>query len=247
MAENQETMTKRELVSSRLKSKYPDRQYEDDEAMFGQIEDDYNDYESQLGGFRDRESKLNDLLSRDPKSAQFISDMAKGKDPWIAVIERLGIDGVTDILNDPTKKEEYAEANKAYVERMTQERGYEEEYNKNLNESIAIIGNIQRDRGLSDETVDAAMELIMKVTNEAIMGKFTEETMDIALKALNHDADVENATAEGEVAGRNAKIEERLRRAKSGGDGMPVMAGSNSGVREQSRPKSMFDLAADAK
>ena len=246
MAENKENKTKRDMMLERLSAKYPDRQYEDDEAMFGQMNDDYDEYESQLGKYKEREGKLEELFTKDPKSAQFITDMAHGTDPWIAVIERLGIDGVTDILNDPEKKEQYAEANKAYVERLTKEKGYEEEYKQNLEESMSVIEKMQNERSLSDETVDAAMELIMKVTNEAIMGKFTEETLDIALKALNHDADVENANAEGEIAGRNAKITERLRKPEEG-DGMPVMGGANNTVSQKSRAKSMFDLAADAK
>lgn len=246
MAENKENKTKRDLMLERLSAKYPERQYEDDEAMFGQMNDDYDEYESQLGKYKEREGKLEELFTKDPKSAQFITDMAHGTDPWIAVIERLGIDGVTDILNDPEKKEQYAEANKAYVERLTKEKGFEEEYNKNLEESMSVIEKMQNERSLSDETVDAAMELIMKVTNEAIMGKFTEETLDIALKALNHDADVENANAEGEIAGRNAKITEKLRKPEEG-DGMPVMGGRNNVVSQQNRPKSMFDLADEAK
>lgn len=246
MATNKGEKTNRELVGDRLKTKYPDREYSDDEAIYGQINDDIDDYESQLGTYREREKRLNDLFSNDPKSARFITDMANGKDPWIAVIERLGIDGITDLMNDPSKQEEYSKANKVYVDRITKERGYEEEYNKNLDASLDIIEQVQKERGLSDDVIDAAMNLVIQIANDAVMGKFSAETLDMALKALNHDADVDNANAEGVIAGRNEKIEEKLRKPKSG-DGLPNMAGKNNGASGKNRPMDVFDLAYAAK
>lgn len=238
--------SKRDQFGERLKKKYPDREYADDEALFGQIDDDYADYDNQLNQYRERESRLTDLLSKDPRSAQFITDMAKGNDPWIAVIERLGIDGVTDLMNDPSKQEAYAEANKKYVERLAKEKSLEEEYQKNFAESMSLLEQIQQERQLGDETIDAAMDLIMRITNEAILGKFTAETIDMALNAVNHDADVQNARAEGTVAGRNAKIDEKLRKPTTG-DGQPNLAGSNNAPTRKSSQRSMFDLADEAR
>ena len=133
MAENQTSTasgkSKRDLFGERLKKKYPDRDYADDEALFGQINDD-----NELGQYKERESRLTDLLSKDNRAAQFIADMANGNDPWLAVIERLGIDGITDLMNDPSKQEAYAEANKKYVERLAKEKSLEEEYEKNMRE-----------------------------------------------------------------------------------------------------------------
>ena len=50
MAENQTqsvpAKSKRDLFGERLKKKYPDRDYADDEALFGQINDDYDQYDN---------------------------------------------------------------------------------------------------------------------------------------------------------------------------------------------------------
>lgn len=250
MAETQtptpQSKSRRDLFGERLKKKYPDREFADDEALFGQINDDYDEYDNQLGQYKERENRLTDLFSKDPRSAQFITDMAKGNDPWLAVIERLGIDGITDLINDPGKQAEYAEANKKYVERLAKEKSLEEEYQKNFSESMSLLEKIQQERQLGDETIDAAMDLIMRITNEAILGKFTEETIGMALNAVNHDADITNARTEGEVAGRNAKIDEKLRKSQ-GGDGMPNLAGSNNAPTRKNIHRSMFDLADEAK
>lgn len=239
--------SRREEYVARLKKKYPDREYADDEALFGQAGEDYDAYDEQIGQYRERERRLTDLFTKDPRSAQFITDMAKGKDPWLAVIERLGIDGVTDLINDPSKQKAYAEANKQYVERLAKERSLEAEYKKNFAASMDMLEKLQADRGIGDATIDAAMNLIMQMANEAILGKFTEQTVLMALNAVTHDADLANARTEGEVAGRNAKIDEQLRKPK-GGDGQPSLAGSNNApTRRRSGGQSMFDLAADAR
>lgn len=249
MAENQTTSTptksKKDLIGERLKKRYPDKEYPDDESMFGQIDEDYEDYENQLNGYRDRESRLNDLLTKDPKSAQFLTDLAKGNDPWLAVIERLGIDGITDLMNDPSKQSEYAEANKKYVERIAKEKSLEEEYERNFSESMALLDEIQRESNLSDDIMDAAYDLVVKIAHEAILGKFTRETIDMALNAINHDADVENARTEGTIAGRNAKIAEKLRK-RDGGDGVPVLGGKNNGGSQGKRNLTVFDYAEAA-
>lgn len=245
-ANNTAPKSRRDQFGERLKKKYPDREYADDEALFGQINDDYDEYDAQLGQYKERESRLTDLFSKDHRSAQFITDMAKGKDPWIAVIERLGIDGVTDLINDPSKQEAYAEANKKYVERLAKEKSLEEEYQKNFAESMSLLEQIQQERQLGDETVDAAMDLVMKIANEAILGKFTAETIDMALKAVTHDADIANAGAEGELRGKNAKIEEHLRKPQ-GGDGTPNLQGNNNAPTRKTAKRSMFDLADEAR
>lgn len=52
MADNKEVKSKRDLFSDRMKGKYPDKQFDDDEALFGQINDDYDDYDKRLGEYQ---------------------------------------------------------------------------------------------------------------------------------------------------------------------------------------------------
>ena len=247
MAENEIKKSNRELLMERLNAKYPDRQYADDEELLGQINDDFASNDEELGRYRERESQLSGLLSRYPRSAQFITEMAKGVDPWISVIKRMGIDGITDLMNNPDKQEEYAEANKEYVERIAKEKGLEEEYNANLAESMKMLEQMQQERGLTDENIDAAMDWVIQMAHEAIIGKFTPETIDMALKALNHDAEVEAARSEGEIAGKNAKIDEGKLRKANAGDGLPAMGGTNNAPTRKNGRKTFFDLVDAAR
>ncbi len=246
MAENKQVTSRREQLGQRLKKKYPDREYADDEALFGQINDDYDQYDNELSGYREREGRLTDMFTRDPRSAQFITDMAQGKDPWSSLINRIGIDGVKEMLDDPSKMDEFAASNKEYVERMARQKGLEEEWEKNMKATLAMLEQKQGELGLSDEQIDAAADWIKEVTNDAVIGIIKPGTIDMALKAINHDADIAAASQEGEIRGKNAKAEAQLRKPKRG-DGTPALAGANNAPAPQKRKGSIFDVADGAR
>ena len=85
-----------------------------------------------------------------------------------------------------------------------------------------VIEQVQEEDGLSDDQMDAAMAFLLNITKDGVMGKFSAESIRMASKALNHDADVATASEEGEVRGRNAKIEEKLRKNRKN-DGLAVL------------------------
>lgn len=116
-------------------------------------------------------------------------------------------------LEDPEKQEALAAANKEFAERIAQEKEYEGEYQKNLDETLITLETMQQEEGLPDEDIDSAMDFLVGIVRDGIMGKFTRESIEMAIKAIRHDSDVEAAGHEGEVKGRNSKIEEKLRKA----------------------------------
>lgn len=242
MAEEQTPRSKKELLIERLRAKYPDDDYTNEDILFGRIGDDYDTSEKDLAHYRESEGRFADMFASNPQAAQFFTDMAQGVDPWIAIIKRIGIDGVTELLNDPEKQEAYAAANKEHAERLAENTRLEEEADKNLTESMAFRDEMNARYG--EETVDAAIAVIDQIFRDALVGKVTPETFDMALKAVTHDADMENARTEGEIAGRNDKIDE-MRRGRSVGDGMPRGGGGNNGPKEP-RKYNVFDLAEAA-
>lgn len=246
MDEEKQVKSRRDQLGERLKKKYPDREYTDDEALFGQINDDYDEYDSQLSGYKERESKLTDMFTRDPQSAQFITDMAQGKDPWASLINRIGIDGVKEMLDDPAKMEEFSKSNKEYVDRMAKQKGLEEEWEKNMKTTLAMLEQKQQKLGLTDEQIDQAADLIKEITNDAVIGIIKPETIDMVLKAINHDADIAAASEEGEIRGKNAKAEAKLRKPNRG-DGTPTLAGANNAPAPSRLKGSIFDIADGAR
>lgn len=226
-ADKQEVKTKRDVALERLQNRYPDKEFVDDESIFGQISEDYDDYDNQIKGYKDREQKLTDMFSADPRSAHFLMNWKNGADPAVELMREFGPE-IKEALDDPERLEAIAEAHKDYVERVAQEKDLEAKYQDNLKESLKMLEAYQQEHGMSDEEVDKAMELLVGIVSDGIMGKFSPESIEMATKAINHDEDVAAADYEGEVRGKNTKIEEKLRKQKKG-DGVSALAGTNNG------------------
>lgn len=243
MTENNTVTSNRDKHLNRLREKYPDKAFEDDEEIYGQIGEDYDQYEQDLGRYKEDEKAMSDMFANDPRSAQFLTDMHQGKSPWASYIRLYGPE-LQDSLDDPDTIEQIAQAEAEYTERVAQNKQLEAEYEQNMQQSIESLRQFQEQRGLSEDQLDEVFAALIGIVRDGVKGKFLPETLDMMLNAINHDVDVASATEEGRVAGRNSKITEKLRTNKKG-DGIATMAGkSNSG--NSGGGKSIFDLASEA-
>ena len=233
-------MSNRDRYTERLKAKYPDKEFADDVAIFGQINEDYDGYDKELSTYKEREKKLSDLFASNPRSAAFLTDWRNGEDPIVGLIRKFG-DDFKAALDDPEKQEALAAANKEYAKRIAKEGEYEEQYQKNISETYGTIEQVQKEDGLSDDEIDQAMEFLIGIMKDGLLGKFTSDSIRMAVKAIRHDSDVEAANHEGEIKGRNSKIQERLRKGERS-DGTANLAGKNGGGNGNTRPD--MDLGA---
>ena len=245
MADTNEVKSRRDQHLERLRKKYPEKKFEDDEEIYGQISDDYDNYEAELEGYRARDKSLSDMFAADPRSAQFLTDMHNGIDPVIGLVRNFGVE-IKDVLDDPEMQDKIAEANKDYVERVAKSKKLDEEYEKNMGTTLETLRQFQSERGMSNEQIDKLFELLLGIVRDGVMGKFSTETLDMASKALNYDAEVATAGEEGEIAGRNAKIVEKLRKSKKGDGTAPIGGKNGQGAAPTRKEQSMFDLAKEA-
>lgn len=244
MADNKEFKSRRDQHLERLRKKYPEKKFEDDEEIYGQISDDYDQYEQELEGYKGREKTLSDMFAADPRSAQFLTDMHKGNDPVLGLVKNFGVE-IKDVLDDPAMQEKIAEANKEYVERVAKSKQLDEEYAANMDATLETLRQFQAERGMSDEQIDEVVDKLIGIVTDGVMGKFSPETLDMIVKAINHDSDVALAGEEGEIAGRNAKITENLRKSQKG-DGTAPLGGKNGQAAGERKVRSIFDEANEA-
>lgn len=244
MIKDKEVKSNRDRYAERLKSKYPDKDFSDEEALFGQINDDYDDYDEKLSKYQEQEKALSELFASNPRSAAFLIDWRKGEDPIVGMLRKYGKE-FKEALEDPSPEnlEALAQANKEYADRVAASEKYEEEYRKNIEDTFKTLAGMEEE-GYSEEELDQAMNFLVGIMRDGTLGKFARESITMALKAINHDSDVELADREGEVRGRNSKIEEKLRKSQNG-DTLPDLAGKH-GTTGRMKPKTMFDLAQEA-
>lgn len=239
MPDEKRVTSNRDKLAERMKGKYPDREFADDEALWGQVNEDYDGYDKELAGYKEREKAFSDLFTGDPRSAAFLTNWRNGGNPAVELVRMFGEDFVEE-LKDPAKQEELAKASKEYAERVAKEKEFDEQYRRNIEETRGMVERLQRERGYSDGEIDDAMSFLIGVMKDGILGKFSQESVEMAMNALNHDADVATAAREGEVKGRNTKIEEKLRRSQRG-DGTANLDGKNGGG---GKARDMPDLGA---
>ncbi|MBE6300183.1 MAG: hypothetical protein E7083_07655 [Bacteroidales bacterium] len=245
MSENTKVVNNKDRYTERLKKRYPDRNFDDDEALFEQANNDYDNYDTELEGYRTNEKALSELFVSDPKSAAFVTRWSKGADPVAVLIELYG-DDFRDALEDPQKLKSITEANKKFAEKVAKEKEYEEVHNKNIEETKKNIDIVKKQEGLDDEDIDKVMEFLIGVMTDGILGKFSIETITMGLKAINHDEDVAMADREGEVRGRNEKIIDKIKKTAPS-DGITNLSGGGAPAPMERKRKSIFDLAKEAK
>lgn len=242
---NQPIKTKEDIALERMKAKYPDKDFSDKSLFHSQIVEDFVDGGDRIAKYEEDERALSDMILADPRAAQILVDMRNGKDVATSLVRMFGNE-IKDAIDDPERLDEMAEAQKDYMDRVAKEKEYEDIYKGNLEQTLNDIEAVQQEMGLSDEQVDAAMAHLQKIVSDGVMGKFSPESIKMALKAISHDEDVALAAHEGEVKGRNTKIEEKLRKEKKG-DGMPTINSKNNNVAQARRGSSIFDIAREAK
>lgn len=232
--DNQKVKSERDMMMERLQGRYPDLDVNDEDAVFRAISEEYGKYDKERNDYQQREKALSDMFNADPRSASFLHGWRNGDDPILLLIRQFGTD-IKDAIDDPERQEQIAAANKEFLERVAKEKELEEEYQQNMEASLQALDELQEQNGLTDEQVDEAMAFLVGIIKDGVMGKFSPETIDMAMKAINHDKDVAAAEHAGEVRGKNGKVVEQLRKGKQG-DGVAALGGKNGGGGEQ-RPR----------
>lgn len=239
--DNQPVKSKHDLLMERMSSRYPDKDFSDSEAYEGQIYDDFDQYDKELDTYRGHEKAFSDMFASDPRSASFVTDWKNGEDPVIGLVRRFGPE-LRDALDDPKLVDQLAEANKAYVDRMQKNDDIEKQFQENFPKTQQYFADAVESGKMTEDEVDDVFEKIRDIVTDGMVGIFKPETIDLIAKAIHHDADVEDAAREGEVKGRNAKIEEKLRRSERG-DGTASLDGKNGAAPRERREDSIFGLA----
>lgn len=223
-AAQQATKTKRDLALERLKTRHPDTEYADDEAIYGAINDDYDADQKSLQGYKDNEKAMADWMGSDPAAATFLQAMKAGKSPYAELIRTHGEDAI-DYYSDPDNADEIANAQSEFLKNASDGKKLQEEYDKNMPASYAVFDKLEEKYG--EEAVNEAIDQCFQTMNNVVKGIFTEDMITAFIKAKNHDTDVADAAHEGEVRGKNTKHMKNLELRKKG-DGTADLDSANA-------------------
>lgn len=244
--------SKRELLLERMQGRYPDQAFDDDEALYGQVLGDMDEYEGRLGKQDEVDRQLTELFESNPMFGSHFMDMLEGKNPLVSMIEKYG-DDLRAALEDPDQAEELAKANESYVQRLGKEKELQESYEANIAKSIEEADALEQSGAYTPEQIDDAFKAILDDAAKAIQGEISAEMLEMRLKGVSYDEDIQGATEEATVKAKNEKIEAKKKDLKAelpmidGGASKPTKKQSNPTLDSLDRMTGSRDMWADLK
>lgn len=241
-AVTQPEKSKLDALKEYMRKRNPDREYASDDDYYDGIVSDFDQEGKELEEYRENGKKLSALFESDPRSAAFLMSWKDGQSPLLSLLEVFGQDEIRAYLDDPSNLEKIKEANQKYLDRLSEQAGLKKETEANVEATLKTLEAFQGKHGLTDGEMDSLFQDLDEIASNAIKGKVEEPTLEMLYKARNHDADVEAASREGEVRGKNARIDEKLRKGKR--PGMPADLGGKKSVADRGKSYTAERLAA---
>lgn len=203
-------------MRARMKERKPDTDWDatDDDAMADMAMADYDEMSSIVDQYKQRDAAFDELAEKHPQGMMFLAQLAKGKTLREAIENSMEV-SIEDLYNDPDyprAKEEKAAKEAEAIRAM-----------------LADIDKKAEENGWTPEDVDEALQNFDELIQAAEGHNVTFEILQMLRNGKNYDKDIANAKHEGEVNGRNAKIEQSKRKKKASTDGLPALGGMAGG------------------
>ena len=217
ITENEELNPNKKKFQETFAANYPDVDMEDEDAYYQALNDQNDQWSKDKGRLEeleDAQRQFGEALDADPRLAELFLEMTKkGGKPIDYLISNYA-QAFSDLVNDP-ENEEYR---KALADKITEDvataksrKELEEQSEANIDASLDALAKVSGEMGLSDEQVAEAFNKFLEFEEKLNVANVDEDMWRLFINGLNYDASVEQARLEGETAGRNAKIAEKLR------------------------------------
>lgn len=225
----------------RMRSMYPDRNFDSmsgeggeggdgGEALDSAILEAIDELVRTRDEGRAKNAALNKLLFSDPRASEFVNLWVETGDPFSAIATIFG-DEVD--LKSEEGRTRYKNELDAFNARREADNKLNQEAEANWNASLDALDAWGNAKNLSDEEKVNIMLCLVGITANGTVNKYDEDAFEMAYRSNMFDKAVSDARHEGEVTGRNARIDENKRARRS----MQVMPPSLSGQGMQMRQK----------
>lgn len=214
-----------------FRKNHPDWQEGDEEGFYGALSDEADAWGKEREGYQGREKEVHDALSGSVLNAALFN-RAMDKEPLPLALLELYPEEFQQYMNDPSNTDAIKKVMEKHAKDIEENQKLDEEAKANLDATNALIDEMIGSGEIADD--DEANELL-KMLSEISLGlmvnKVEKDWLLAAKKAINHDADVEAARTEGEIAGRNQKITAQRKDSQRGGNTHSGLGSGNAGQR----------------
>ena len=233
----------RDTFMERYKADFPDDNYEDEEAVYGRMNERNADYDR----LRNNDNNFRKLVNEHPEYGGMVADMMDGRNSIESFLGRFSKDDIVAAYDDPEMAKKLADAQAEWLKKQDDSKKLQEEGDANIQNSIGELNAYAQENGMDEAGATELWGKALDFAGDALKGIFTKEFFDFLHKGMNHDNDVAAAREEGEIAGHNAKVQTQMAKGK-GPEGIPpTFDGGQGGVAAEPKPKRKGKLPISGK
>ena len=222
----------------RLKARFPDMPALTDEDYNVMSEKYFDETEAEMIRYKDSEKAVSELIESDPELKAVLSDMLINGMPFrIAIAKHIDMENLTyDEADD-----NYENWQKAKAERLEKAAKYAEmqkEIANNEIETSRVFEQFCEEKNIPNEERDAFLQIINDNLIGLLYKKVDKRFLELCYKGSTYDKAIEQAREEGEISGRNKKIQAQKATMEKNraGDGLPNPSGKQTN-QEKERSK----------
>lgn len=235
----------RDRYRSRYGERYPDLNLDDEEAFYGQANQNLDELED----LRESNRQLGETFDRVPLLAGLLTAAKEGQNPWAYMVENVGPDmDIRELVNNPDFVKTMGEAVIKFQERQDAAKAKREEIGKNAVKSLHTLKELQKEMGLSDEAcIKMANDFFGEfdengnpVGKDSFMqnasnGIVTKGMWESLVKGRNYDGDIADAREKASASALNSKVQNGLK--TFGDSGVPSLGSGGARNNAEKKPK----------
>lgn len=230
----QKVMSNKEKWNDNFSKRHADIDPADEDAYFGAINADYDAYDEKIKGYEDDNQRISAMLDENPAFAQMLVEAHSGGNPWQA-LARVGGDSLMELMKNPEDNElakAVVEGMNDYAEKVKRSKEIEEEAARNIGPSLDAMIAVIEEHGMTDEQAQAMFQLWDDIQQGALVNRAERPVWEMLAKAVMHDDNLMAAETEGEMRGKNAKMQIDKHHILKGTAPM-ALRGQGGGPREE--------------
>ena len=232
----QESPKGRSLILAAYKSANPDKTEDPgDEELHDFSNNRYSDLEGKYNELSGANSRLAELISKDPRIGAVLSMISSDK-PKSFPYAYSSVFGKDAVGLEGKDLEDYETGYQEYQKTEEKRKADTETANKNFEESIGRLLDYIKKINLDDERGEKLYNGVLDLGQSFLMGIIPNEVFDLVYKGLNYDSDVQEAADTGYVEGKNENIDAKMKQKTEGNPIPSLSGGTGLGMNKKETP-----------
>lgn len=232
--DNQGVKSKKDAFRERLSQRYPDMNMDDEDAVYGQLSTDYDQFDQN----NQRMDEFNNFLKDNPMAPGLVTGLitkknADGSDFSFVnfLIDNMGQDYVDAVNGDPEAKKRLQQKEKDDLAAAEKLANGEKQLAKNIEECDKEVDAFLKEKKLKPEDIQSMLEWLFKRSEDgeehdddgfvfrAARYALKKEDFERLWQIKDFDKAVSDAEERGYVRGKNESIDQQkqMHEGKSGG------------------------------